>query len=32
MTALITKKCDRTLKDPVIYDLLRVKGLRTPGL
>ena len=30
-SALITKKCDGTLKDPVICDLLRVKGLKTPG-
>ena len=31
-SALTIKKCDGTLKDPVICDLLRVKGLRTPGL
>ena len=31
-SALTTKKCDGTLKDPVICDLLRIKGLRTPGL
>ena len=31
-SALTTKRCDGTLKDSVICDLLRVKGLRTPGL